>query len=481
MSEFDQQVEEWLDKNWERIVSDIDSLVRIESVEDPGSACSCAPFGSGPRAALTRALEIADGMGLETCDVDGYVGFADMVGASETQVGIIGHVDVVPAGPGWSFDPFAVTRKDGYLVGRGVIDDKGPIMCALHAMRFWKERGEMLPATVRIIFGANEENGMGDVPYYRERYEDPTFLFTPDAEFPVCYGEKGMWGAKISSAPLGETSLVSLWGGTVANAVPGVAGAIVRLGQDRDPMALSQPEGITVSPVGDDQARELGCVGDTLVRIDATGKSAHASTPELGVNANGILCHYLLDEHLVGEIETTFFQFAIALIDDWHATGWGIDCEDDDFGALTAVGSVIAIEEGRLTLLVDSRFPTTTDVATLERTVREKASEHAIELSVISEVEPFLAGHDAPEVKALIDVYNEVTGEDAKPFTMGGGTYARKFSRAVSFGVEKPWEDTPAWAGGMHGPDEAVSEALLRQATKIYIYAIERLCAIVAR
>ncbi|MBR3181106.1 MAG: peptidase M20, partial [Eggerthellaceae bacterium] len=52
--------------------------------------------------------------------------------------------------------------------------------------------------------------------------------------------------------------------------------------------------------------------------------------------------------------------------------------------------------------------------------------------------------------------------------TSKGGTYARMFTTGVSFGIEKPWEQDPAWVGTMHGPDEAVSEELLKQAFAIY-------------
>ena len=473
------EARQWVEDSWERIVSDIGSLVEIESPEDLSAAEPGAPFGPGPRAALSRALEMAGEMGLSTCDVDGYVGFADLPGAGAAQVGIIGHTDVVPAGPGWNFPPFSVTRKDGYLVGRGVIDDKGPLVCALHAVRFWKERGTALPATVRVIFGADEECGMKDVPYYRERYADPDFLFTPDAEFPVCYGEKGAWGGKVRSAVVEGGSIVALEGGTVANAVPGTASAVVRLPEGRSAGSLPAARGIAVEELGAAEAASLGG-GAHLARVSATGKSAHASTPDLGVNAVGILFRYLVEQSLVGGAERAFLEFALRLVEDWRGAGWGLACEDADFGPLTAVGSVVALEGGRLTMLVDVRYPTATDAGAIEEAVWEAARGCGAELEVIVATVPFLAGRDAPEVQALIDVYNGVTGEHAEPFTMGGGTYARKFSRGVSFGVEKPWVEVPAWAGGMHGPDEAVSEGLLKEATAIYILAIEKLCEVVA-
>ena len=144
-------------------------------------------------------------MGFEVHDDAGHVGYADLAGASEEQLGIIGHIDVVPAGPGWHFEPYQVTRKDGYLLGRGVIDDKGPSVVALHAMNLWRRmqldgQAPQLPYTLRFIFGVNEETRMDDVHYYRAHHADPAFLFTPDAEFPVCYGEKGIYHSLMTSA-----------------------------------------------------------------------------------------------------------------------------------------------------------------------------------------------------------------------------------------------------------------------------------------
>ena len=230
----EQRIQEYLDAHWEEVVADIDALVCIPSFEDHSAAAEGAPYGPGPRAALSAALDLAKRMGFETHDDEGYVGYADFAGKADTQLGIIGHMDVVPAGPGWHFEPFAVTRKDGYLVGRGVIDDKGPCVVALHAMNLWRalqQAGEAprLPYTLRFIFGANEETGMGDVRYYRAHHADPAFLFTPDAEFPVCYGEKGIYNGLLTSAnlPVETRSVILFEGGTAINAVPGHAQAVV--------------------------------------------------------------------------------------------------------------------------------------------------------------------------------------------------------------------------------------------------------------
>ena len=72
----------------------------------------------------------------------------------------------------------------------------------------------------------------------------------------------------------------------------------------------------------------------------------------------------------------------------------------------------------------------------------------------------------------------EATGESAKPFTMGGATYARHFASAASFGPEMPWLETPEWVGGMHGPDEGVSEEQMKKAFRIYALTIGKLMEI---
>ena len=50
-------------------------------------------------------------------------------------VGIIGHLDVVPEGEGWTYPPFELTIRDDILYGRGTIDDKGPVIASLYAIK----------------------------------------------------------------------------------------------------------------------------------------------------------------------------------------------------------------------------------------------------------------------------------------------------------------------------------------------------------
>ena len=457
--ELQKEIDAYLDAHWDDVVADIDALVRIESVEDLANAAEGAPFGPGPRAALDQALAIAERMGLETHDCDGYVGYADLPGASSKQIGIIGHVDVVPAGVGWNFEPYRVTRHEGYLMGRGVSDDKGPIMVALHAVKFWADRvaasGERLPYTVRVLFGANEETNMKDVPYYRARHDDPDFLFTPDNQFPLAYGESGICSGTLVSGEITDGMIVEIEGGQAVNAVPGLAHAVVRSSLE----GLPEREGISLSPSG-----------EGLVRVEARGVPAHASTPELGVNAIELLVGYLVDAGLCSAEERQFLSFLRAVLADVSGSRVEIAVRDEHFGALTMIGGMVSLQDGRICQSIDVRYPTTITAERIERRINKAAFESVLGAYFTLEHDkvPFLTDPESPAVRALLEAYNEATGENRQGATTKGGTYAREFSVGVSFGAEKPWVQDPAWVGGMHAVDEGVREEGLKEAFAIY-------------
>ena len=193
-----QKIDAYIAENKEQLLQDIAALVAIDSVE--GTPEEGAPFGAGPRAALDKTLELAAGMGFATRNCENYIGYAELAGADpEKYLATICHVDVVPVGNGWTADPFKMRIQDGWLLGRGVSDDKGPMIVTLYALKFLKEQGYQLRYPIRAIVGDNEETHMNDVKYYLENYPAPVFCFTPDAEFPVCNGEKGHFGGKIVS------------------------------------------------------------------------------------------------------------------------------------------------------------------------------------------------------------------------------------------------------------------------------------------
>ena len=472
----------YFDAHWEEIRADLESLVAIPSVVDEEAAEPGAPFGPACRRALDAALGIAARLGLRPHCADGYIGFGDLLpeGARDDgdsalatpllatmALGIIGHTDVVPAGPGWTVDPFSLTECEGYLMGRGVIDDKGPTLIALWALRYCLDEGVRFPGGLRFIFGSSEETGMADVAYYLDHFKSPRFVFTPDAEFPVCYGEKGMYGG-VFSFPVGKDArIVELAGGSIPNAVAGFASATVRVDGDGD-------------GEGDDDGDGEGAkqADEGLVHIVAEGKSAHASTPWLGECANLKLVESLLGKGLCSEREREILEFARTMLSSQDGAAWGLAAEDEVFGPLTLVGGVIGCDEGAITLSVDIRYPTSISKDEIEARVLAFAGELGAEFECTSDKKPFLVDPDSEEIQVLLEAFNEVTGREASAFTMGGGTYARAFPNAASFGAEMPWLETPEWAGGMHGPDEAVSIAQLRQSFEIYAAALRKLAAL---
>ena len=449
--ELRREIERFAEENTEAVFRDIARLVAVDSVE--GEPAQGAPFGAGPRKALDLGLQIARELGLDAVDCEGRIGYASVGGNGDRYLATITHLDVVPVGDGWKEDPFTMREREGWIIGRGVLDDKGPSVLCLYALKYLKERNIPLKYPIRALLGANEETGMGDVEYYLANYPAPLFCFSPDANFPLCNGEKGIYHGRILfRQPLNR--IREIRGGIVANAIPDKAEALVEAEH------LENAERITV------EQQEPG-----LWRVRSEGLGGHASLPEGTVNAIGVLVDYLLAEGVGDENERRMLQLLQRLHSAWDGSGLGVQADDGLFEPLTIIGGVIGTEEGRLFQTLDSRYPTNTSGAKIAAAVQALAGDLA-EVTVDRDAEPFYMSLDNPAVQVCINAYNAVTGENAKPYTIGGGTYARDFPNAVSFGPEHPERPVPAFAGPIHGVDEAASKAWLLEALKVYILAL---------
>ena len=200
----------------DEMLKDLAAVVAIDS--SGGEPKPGAPFGEGPAEALHLFLKIAERMGFETDNVDNYAGTVSL-GSGEETVGILAHLDVVPAGKGWETDPFTMTIKDGKMFGRGVIDDKGSAIAALYGMRVIRDLGLPLKRGIRLVVGTNEEQGSKCMEYYVAHREPPTLGFTPDASYPLIHGEKGsFWGKLFFDKE--ELPILKMEAGEAFNAVP---------------------------------------------------------------------------------------------------------------------------------------------------------------------------------------------------------------------------------------------------------------------
>ena len=437
------------------IVRDIARLVSIPSVEGPAEPD--APFGIESKRALDCGLQIAEELGLATVNCENRIGYAS-VGEDHGQgyLATITHLDVVPAGDGWSSDPFTLREREGFLLGRGVMDDKGPSVLCLYALKYLQDSGLPLRYPVRALLGSNEETGMGDLEYYNANYPAPLFCFSPDADFPLIHGEKGIYHARLVSRHT-PVNVLEMTGGVVANAVPAKASALVRAAmlQSSDTVSAEQLE-------------------PGLWKLSAEGISGHASMPEGTVNAIARIVDYLLENNIPAAEELPYFRFLAKLHAATDGSGLGLQSSDEYFTPLTAVGGKISTADGVFTQTIDCRYGITTSGDAITACLREAAGS-AAEIQVDGDHAPFYLTLDNPAIQACMDSYNLITGENAHPFTIGGGTYARHFPNAAAFGPEHPERPAPDFAGPIHGIDEAARLSDLMEALKIYIIALLRL------
>ena len=106
-------------------IKDLKTLISIPSVQaEPEKDM---PFGKAVFDALDFFLKTAEEMGFKTVNYDNYIGEVDF-GDGEDEIGILCHLDVVPAGDlnKWTYPPFSATEANGRIYGRGATDDKGP-------------------------------------------------------------------------------------------------------------------------------------------------------------------------------------------------------------------------------------------------------------------------------------------------------------------------------------------------------------------
>jgi len=468
--QIDQQVSEWIEAHRAEIVETTQALLRIPSVE--GAPAPGAPFGAETRQALENAVRVGERFGLTPKHLDGYASHAEWIAPGVAPdapiVGVLAHVDVVPAGSGWSHPPFGAEIENGKIYARGVTDDKGPAMAALWAVLAVKECEVPLTRRIRLILGANEESGFECVKHYFAHEEMPVTGFTPDAMFPMVYAEKGIANAVLTHpAPPegGHIHIASFGGGQRPNMVPDTAEAVL---QDPAPRAaviarLNAVVGVTTEEIED---------GD--LHVTAKGVSAHGSTPENGVNAVAVLCDaLLLLDHQ--EDQRQLIRQIQAWASDTTGGTLGIAGRDDIAGPLTCNLGVAVLEGGKMSLTFNIRYPVTWNSDTLRECLEIGTSSSGWVLESLSDQPPLYVPLDDPLVATLLQVYRDETGDQTSPLTMGGGTYARSMVKGIAFGPSFPNAD-PA-DGGAHEKDECWPIEHLIRATKIYARALARLAS----
>ncbi|SDJ93936.1 dipeptidase PepV [Natronincola ferrireducens] len=466
-----EKLKEIIDGYRQDIIEKTQEIVRIKSVEEEGK--EGMPFGEGVDAALQYALRLSQEMGFTTKNLDGYVGYAEM-GDGEETIGILGHLDVVPEGDGWTYPPYGGEIHDDKIYGRGTVDDKGPVITTLYAMKALKESGLPLQRKVRMIFGTNEETGMQDMEYYLSKEKNPDMAFTPDGDFPVIYGEKGIQVFSLRTVfekkckCTSDIAVKSIKGGTRPNVVPDFCRAVLKVNNTGKEKLENRLETF-VEKTG--YKLSLAFEGEDVI-IKSEGVSAHGSTPEKGHNAISQLLAFLgeLEDYQCGILRfIKIYNNKIGM--EYNGESIGCGFEDDISGKLIFNVGIIDANEDFVDVTVNIRYPIKVTGKEVLEGIQQQLVGTNIDLILDEDSKPLYVPKEHKLIQSLMKVYREETGDNEnQPITLGGGTYARTLENTVAFGPIFPGEEELA-----HQKDECISIENLMKITYIYGKAIYEL------
>ena len=431
------------------LIQALKALIAIPSVLDEGGGGY--PFGEAVHQALQAVAGLCADLGFQAhYDGEGYYAYAD-VGQGDELVAVLGHMDVVPPGDinTWKTDPFDPVVADGKLYGRGAQDDKGPTLAALFAAKALMDAGVTFNKRLRFVFGGDEESLWRGVSRYAEQEEPANMGFSPDSRFPLTYAEKGLLQAVLETP--NHSSLPPMHLGGAFNAVPDKA---VYPGDDREAVAAKLAE----------LGFEHEMTGDGVV---VAGKASHAMHPEKGVNA---IVRLAMALDALGSDSKAVRFLAQMVKEDAQATAIFGNIEDEVSGKLTFNAGKLDIDDVER-ISVDIRIPVTVDKEEVVAKLRAAANEYGLAYKEYDWLAPLYVPLDHPLVKALLRVYQEVTGDtESKPIVSGGATYARTMPNCVAYGALFPGKKQTE-----HQPNERVVLDDLFKAMEVYAYALYEL------
>lgn len=430
------------------------------------------PFGKGVQDAFAYTLNLAEELGFETKNVDNYGGHIDF-GYGEEIVAVLGHLDVVPEGEGWTFDPYDGAVAGDYIYGRGTTDDKGPVVAALFAMKALKDAGYEPAKKVRLILGLDEETNWEGMDYYFRKEKMPDYGFTPDGDFPAIHGEKGILvfdiAKKFPKANGGGLELRSLSGGNAPNMVPEKARAVVKADDAKIYEQIKEHAADFRAETG--YKLHVRGVGKSL-ELTTEGVSAHGATPEAGLNAISVLMAFLGRLNFASDEVNVFIDFYNQYIGfDLNGEQIGCGFADEASGKLTLNAGVIRLEKQAATLTINVRYPVSCSSDQVYEGILPVINRYDMGLIRGKDRAPIFMDPESPMIQTLVNVYQKHTGDlDSKSMVIGGGTYARCAKNVVAFGGLFPGDEDL-----MHQKDERLSLERFITMTKIYAEAIYQL------
>lgn len=427
----------------------IDALNRfliIPSVYDEKSSSKDKPFGEEVDKALKFIGELGERFGFDVDYCDGYATELT-IGEGDKLIGIFAHADVVPATGNWANPPFEPVIKKDRIYARGSSDDKGPLIAAFYATKALKDNGLLRNYRVRIVVGGDEERGSKCLHHYFEvlHKEAPTYGFTPDSDFPLIYGEKGIVDFK-PTFNIDIPHVKSIKGGVASNAVCDK----VKVTMDKDESFIAF---LKENKIKFEEEK------DGLLFL---GKAVHGSTPHLGENAALKALKALGDFYNIEKLS----QIGEKLLDTSGKSFDGFS-RSKLLGDTTYCVGIIFYEKGKLWFTVNFRYNETVDAKAFKENF-EKFFDCKATMGEPSKV--LLYDPKCYLVKTLLKAYRSETNDMSAPLTTGGGTYAKHAPNTVAFGAL--FDHTQST---MHEPDEYIPIDDFFMSSVIYAHAIRLL------
>lgn len=462
--------EKYVDSIKDEIINSTCDLIKIPSVNEEIAEPNM-PFGKNCADALEYVLNLASNLGFRTKNVDGYCGYVEF-GDGDELMGIIGHLDVVPEGENWTYPPFSATIKNGNIYGRGAIDDKGPVVASLYAMKAVVDNCKV-NKRVRLILGLNEENDWKCIDYYKKHEEIPSFGFSPDADFPCIYAEKALLNVHLKQEYSSQNDKIQIceidYGNNAMNVVPKFCK--VKLFIDND---------INVDKCINNLQNiinrysfniEVNIEDSSYIILKSYGNSAHAAHPDLGKNAISPVIITLYEFLNLYDIDINLLRFVRHHI---HMQYNGEDLNinfSDESGMLTLNVARFYIKDNTIGVSMNLRIPVCTKIDVIKNKFNNLCNGTSINVSYDGEKDALYVPKDNELVTKLCNIFNKISGKSDSPIAIGGATYARAFPNFVSFGANMPGDEDMC-----HKVDEFISINNLILSTKIYATAIYELC-----
>ena len=458
-------IDEWLASQRDNYIKDLISAINIRSVATPGEGGYT--FGTGCAQMLDWALARGRELGLETENDEYYCGSLIYRGSGDQEVALVGHLDVVPEGSGWTItEPYNGVYIDGHIVGRGSGDNKCSCIVLLYLLKYLKEHDIRLRHSIRVLYGCQEESGMTDMPYFVEKHKDhlPKVFLVCDCPFPIHHGEMGRYTAYLT-ADLSGGNVVNFESDSKNGGIP-----------DHAVITLT---GVTISGAeaalpGKDL--EITDNGDGTVSIAAWGKSGHPAAAEQGgaVNAIAKLAAGVADTGLLDERADRAMAFLGEAFRDFRGTGLGIAYSD--FSGHSQVHVRTAhMKDGRLTLMMFSRYAISEDQDWMYKTLKETCAAHGFQVEITAASQPWFVPMDWKNglPQKLTDISIDVLNHpeiDLHPMILPAGTYAPTLPNSLGFGPCYSPEIIPVPKYGYaHGPNESVCVDEMLEAIRVYI------------